>query len=230
MYEVNEDCNTVTVYRDKSYELKGSLIIPTSVTYERTTYRVTSIGNGVFYGCAGLTSISIPDSVAHIGQYAFWGCTGLTSIAIPHLVTRIEDRVFDGCIGLTKISIPDSVTRIGAGAFAHCTGLTEISIPNAVTCIGAGAFAYCIGLTEITIPDSLTKIGDVAFHGCEKLITIICKAIIPPDICLQKVYADAYRHEWNSRKRKIVVYVPAQSVEAYRNDEMWKEFNIQHME
>ena len=41
---------------------------------------VTSIGDGAFYGCTGLTNVTIPDSVTSIGSNAFYGCTGLTSI------------------------------------------------------------------------------------------------------------------------------------------------------
>ena len=41
---------------------------------------VTSIEDGVFYGCRGLTSIDIPGSVTNIGVSAFEGCTGLTVV------------------------------------------------------------------------------------------------------------------------------------------------------
>ena len=40
---------------------------------------VTSIGNGAFRDCTGLTDIKIPASVASIGEGAFSGCTGLIS-------------------------------------------------------------------------------------------------------------------------------------------------------
>lgn len=87
---------------------------------------VESIGYGAFFGCTGLTSIPIPDSVTSIGS-AFSGCTGLTSIIIPDGVTSIEHGAFYGCISLTSVTIPDSVTSIGEEAFSDCRSLTSIT-------------------------------------------------------------------------------------------------------
>ena len=55
---------------------------------------VTSIGYAVFYGCSGVTSVTIPDSVTSIGSYAFDTCSGLTSVTIPNSVTSIGEYVF----------------------------------------------------------------------------------------------------------------------------------------
>ena len=55
------------------------------------------------YGCSGLTSITIPNSVTSIGNDAFTG-SGLTSISIPNSVTSIYDEVFSGCSGLKEIT------------------------------------------------------------------------------------------------------------------------------
>ena len=52
----------------------GSVVIPETVTYKGTTYRVTSIGEWAFSYCHGLTSITIPNSVTSIGEGAFYGC------------------------------------------------------------------------------------------------------------------------------------------------------------
>jgi len=42
----------------------------------------TSIGNGAFYGCTGLTSITIPKGVASIGHEAFSGCKNLKTVTV----------------------------------------------------------------------------------------------------------------------------------------------------
>jgi len=62
---------------------------------------VTSIGEGAFYGCTGLTGITIPNSVTSIGEGAFSECTGLTGITIPNSVTSIGKNVFFECKNLT---------------------------------------------------------------------------------------------------------------------------------
>ena len=90
----------------------------------------TSIDSYAFFGCSGLTNITIPPSVTSIGDDAFEFCTGLTSIAIPDSVTSIGEYAFYGCTGLTSITIPDSVTSIGYGAFYNCTGLTSVTFAN----------------------------------------------------------------------------------------------------
>lgn len=76
----------------------GDITIPKSILHDGVTYSVGSIGDRAFYGCSGLTSVTIPNSVTLIGVSAFWGCSGLTSVTIPESVTSIGDRAFYGCI------------------------------------------------------------------------------------------------------------------------------------
>ena len=97
---------------------------------------------------------------------AFYGCSGLASVTIPNSVTSIGDTAFSGCSGLASVNIPGSVTSIGACAFEECSGLTSVTIGNGVTSIGGMAFYGCSELTSVTIPDSVTSIGVWAFDGC----------------------------------------------------------------
>ena len=130
------------------------------------------LGDYAFYGCSGLTSLTIPSSVTSIGNEAFHGCSGLTSLVIPSGVTSIGDEAFHGCSGLTSLTIPSSVTSIGDEAFYGCSGLISLTIPSSVTRIGWSAFEGCSGLTSLTIPSSVTSIGNYAFEGCSGLTSI----------------------------------------------------------
>ena len=167
-YDITSDS---TVEVNNNY-VSGNVVIPSTVTYNGTTYSVTSIGGEAFYGCSGLTSVTIPNSVISIGGFAFSGCSGLTSVTIPIGVTSIGESAFSGCSGLTSVTIPNSVTSIGRGAFSGCSGLTSVTIPTGVTSIGWGAFRGCSGLTSVTIPNSVTSIGYDAFRDCSSLTSI----------------------------------------------------------
>ena len=41
------------------------------------------LGDYVFAGCSGLTSLTLPSGVTSIGKSAFSGCSGLRSLTIP---------------------------------------------------------------------------------------------------------------------------------------------------
>jgi len=193
----------------------------TSVTIPNS---VTSIGEYAFWGCKSLTSVTIPNSVTSIGEDAFNGCSGLISVTIPNSVTSIGIRAFYDCSGLTSIIIPNSVTSIGGGAFSGCSGLTSVPIPNSVTSIGSSAFYGCSGLTSVTIPESVTSVGDGTFSNCSGLTSITCEASTPPNCSYN------YNPIFYNVNKSIPVYVPANSVDAYKKANVWKDFtNIQEI-
>ena len=140
---------------------------------ERPFYcKANAIGYCAFWGCSGLTSVTIPSSVTEIGPFAFSDCRSLTCVTIPSSITKIGDNAFSGCSGLTSVTIPSSVTEIGSSAFSCCSGLTSVTIPSSVTEIGSSAFSDCRGLTSVTVPSSVTKIGDNTFSGCSGLTSV----------------------------------------------------------
>ena len=166
----------ITSIEDKTVEVvhndyENSVVIPSLVDYNGTTYSVTSIGDEAFKWCRGLESIVIPNSVTAIGEWAFKMCYGLESIVISNSVTEIGESAFYYCERLKSIVIPDSVTSIGEYAFQGCRGLESIVIPNSVTTIGSWAFSRCSGLNSIIshIPaDKLFPIEWTEFEGIDK--------------------------------------------------------------
>ena len=155
-YHAYNDLYVAVTYQGDKYnsygnEYSGNVVIPSSVTYNGTTYSVTNITEDAFYLCTGLTSIEIPSSVTSIGISAFYGCTGLTSVEIPNSVTNIGEWAFSGCTGLTSIEIPNSIKSIGSDIFYGCTRLTSIKIPSSVISIEKSAIYGCTSLTNIVI-------------------------------------------------------------------------------
>jgi hypothetical protein len=91
---------------------------------------VTEIGDGAFYDCSSLNSVTIPNSVTSIGGSAFWYCSSLTSITIPNSVTSIGNAAFYGCSSLEEI-VCESTTppTLGMQAFNN-TSDCPIYVPN----------------------------------------------------------------------------------------------------
>lgn len=116
-------------FEGKITKYKGDekiIIIPS----ELDGYAVTSIGERAFYGCSGLTTVSLPDRVQSIRKEAFHGCSGLTTVTIPDSVQFIGPGAFKGCASLTSINFSDRVTSIGIDAFDGCENLTAIVVKD----------------------------------------------------------------------------------------------------
>ena len=209
---------------------------------------ISKIGGGAFYGCNGLTSVTIPrnvvfighnafatsdvdsviieEGVAEIGYGAFSRCPELKSILIPNSVTHIWEEAFYGCVSLQSISIPNGVNYIGFSTFEKCESLQSVYLPNSITSIHESAFSGCASLTSVAIPDSVTFIGRDAFEGCVGLTSVTCYAVTPPTMCtyeenpigsVPRVFSGVYCS-------KLTLYVPSESVEAYKSTKQWKDF------
>lgn len=170
-YELNKENNEAEL-TEIDYNYFGKVVIPAFIIVDGIEYSVTKIGDGAFYSCKGVTSVSIPNSVTNIGSDVFSGCSSLSSITMPNSVTKIGTFAFAYCRSLTSITIPNSITTISMGAFLGCTSLSTVEISNSVIRIEPNAFAGCDCLKSVTIPSSVTCIGSSAFEGCRSLFLV----------------------------------------------------------
>ena len=164
-YDSRGDCNAIieTVTNTLIAGCKKT-VIPNSVT---------SIGDGAFEDCSGLTSLTIPNSITSIGNYAFYGCSGLMNVIIPNSVTNVGMAAFKWCTKLADFTLSNSLVIIPDEMFSLCKNLKNLTIPNSVTSIGWYAFGDCSGLRQITF-EGLTKmdVNHSALTSCMGLITI----------------------------------------------------------
>ena len=151
------------------------IIIPSSVSFNETTYTVTTIGERAFYESC-LASVTFPETLIFIENRAFYWCLWLTSVSFPNTckLTTIGEEAFAHCSALTSVIFPESVTSIEKNAFIHCSTLTSVAFPKTLTIIEKNAFSWCSALTSLTFPSdgALTTIGEGAFFYCESLISL----------------------------------------------------------
>ena len=108
-YNLNKATKEASVTRgllSSSYaSYKGDINIPSSVTYNDTTYIVTNIGERAFSWYKDIHSVTIPNSITSIGEEAFSSCKGLNSITIPNSTTSIGEKSFIGCENITMLLV-----------------------------------------------------------------------------------------------------------------------------
>ena len=206
---------------------------------------VKTIGVGAFNFCSSLTSITLKEGLEHIEWNAFEDCRSLENITFPNSLKTIGNYAFsytlwyknhpNGAVYAgnvfykykgdipqnTSFVIKEGTVSISPYAFVKENyhedySLVSVSIPNSVEVIGEGAFYRCRALTSIVIPAGVTTIETLAFHYCKALKSVTCEAVNPPalsgSVFLSTPIADA------------TLYVPAESLEAYKTATEWKDF------
>ncbi len=120
----------------------GNFILPSNPKDGDTEFTLTSIGEGAFSFCSGLTSVTIPNSVTKIGNGAFWDCDGLTSVTIPNSVTKIDDYAFWGCSNLQDLFVKSTELSVSSSILLCCDNLQKIVL--------AAGFEMLSGLNDKT--------------------------------------------------------------------------------
>ena len=112
---------------------KGTVTVPSEVTIDGVTYKVTSIAGNAFKGTKKIKKIVIGSNITSIGKNAFAGCTSLTSITIGKNVTKIGKNAFTGCKKLKSITIKTkklTTKTVKKGAFNGISKKVVVKVPK----------------------------------------------------------------------------------------------------
>lgn len=137
-------------------------------------------------------------------------CHELTTVDLSNnLKVRIGDEMFYTCSKLSKIVLPNNILEIGESAFLYCSSLRSVTFEKGsqLKYMVEGVFCDCEALTSIEIPASVEMID---MYYCINLANIYCYPSIPPILN-------------DFRCKNFVLYVPSQSLEAYKNSS-WSEY------
>lgn len=83
-------------------EYIDTVVIPATVDYEGTVFRVVNLGQFAFAQCELLEAVIFTD-IERISWGAFWECKGIKSITITESVKTIESFAFYDCENLSTI-------------------------------------------------------------------------------------------------------------------------------
>lgn len=186
---------------------------------------LTKMGKWCFSACTSLKRVKLPETIEALPGYCFYRCSELEELDIPSTVTAVGDGCFSSS-GLKRVTLPDGITKLPSYCFFICSNLEEVSIPSSVTSLGDMCFAYCDSLKTIDLNENITSIGTMCFSKCGAMKTLVCRMATPPavdDNFITRTWSDDEgSHE--DFASDCVLYVPAESVEAYKAAAVWKNF------
>ncbi len=188
-YQINGD--TAEIYNDGSVailpEPTGVMMIPSTLGDKP----VTSIGDRAFFGCSGLTSVTIGNSVTNIGEYAFAYCDGLTAVEIPNSVRSVYMGAFAYCNNLKNAVVPQCMCALASttgypssysSATKDSVGVSRVFGCQSMYVVGsyAGTVMYPENpaLTNIVVASGTTYVADSAFADCKNLQSVTIPASV----------------------------------------------------
>ena len=96
-------------------------------------------------------SYALPGTVRTSASYAFYGCAGLTAVTLPASLEATADCMFYDCVSLTQVDLAEGLREIGYFSFCGCASLRELRIPASVQEIGFSAFEGCTSMERYIV-------------------------------------------------------------------------------
>lgn len=173
-YIVNTD-GTASVTGASNY--LTDIVIPDSVSYNGSSYKVTAIGSYAFQNASSLKSIVIPKSVSSIDFMAFSNCSSLQEIEISDSVESVDSWAFEKCTSLKKVTLGRNLTSLGYTVFNQCPNISTV-VYNPVMCSisrgthGETLFGGAKNIENFIIGEGVVYIPTNLFNGNEKVDSI----------------------------------------------------------
>lgn len=130
-YGAFEDCDALS----REIDLSNLEVIPghafcydPNITSVITCPTLISIGDWAFIW-AGISTISLPETLNSIGTYTFYKASLSGTVALPDSLTQLGASAFSGCKEVNAIQIGSGLTDIPADAFDGCT-IKTITVNN----------------------------------------------------------------------------------------------------
>ncbi len=213
---------------------------------------IAAIGDGAFSGCSTLASVYITDlskwckinidgphsNPIYYANHLYLNGKEIINLVIPDDVTSIGNYAFYGCSELTSVTIPNSVSSIGGSAFYGCSGLKSLrfedgeptltfsdNFSNTIDSLYLGrniavkSSYFNTGenkLSVLSIGKYVVCLDDKMFYYCNNITKVISYATEPPIAYPLTFTTDIYG--------KATLSVPGESMEKYRNADVWKKF------
>lgn len=197
---------------------------------------ITSIGSKTLSSMQSLTRVILPNSLNTIETNAIYCCNALEKVVIPNNVNKMGWGSIFSCRNITTIQMPNHFVEVlenaSWGLFLEClelgyvfsedilfhvpenltwTGNKTAEVPEGIKYINAGALRNC----KTIFPSTLTR--------CNSQISgnVICNASNPPTLDFTSInnYDVSTLSRYNA-------FVPEESLELYKADEIWSYFNL----
>lgn len=193
LIDYNGTSSAVTVPSDVKSIAPYVFYNNTKITSLKFSGKTNEIGEGAFYGCTNLETVSVPTSVSTIGAYAFYDTKWLknqtgqvvagkniliayngseSAVSVKSGVEKIAPCVFIKNTNLKSVSFPSSLYVIGMRSFAECTNLKSVSFPKNLVLIDQEAFAKCSSIAKLILPKNVRSVSKGAFTGCTNLTRV----------------------------------------------------------